>query len=117
MARLMLFLITYRESFSLGLFTGRALQHGAFCSFGWKTPQPCLRGSGSSSMPRPSFLFCQKLCVCALYGHSDSRNQEMAFSLPVCVAPTRPVHSRAASEMVLAGVQRVAANIEGSRYF
>lgn len=41
----------------------------------------------------------------------------MAFNLPVCVAPTWPVHSRAASEVVLAVVQRVAANTEGSRYF
>lgn len=66
--------------------------------------------------PCPGPAFCSaKNCV--FVPSKATVTARMAFSLPVCVAPTRPVHSRAASETVLAGIQRVAANIEGSRYF
>lgn len=41
MARLMLFLITCREFFCLGLFSRRALRCGTFCSPGWKKRSPC----------------------------------------------------------------------------
>lgn len=130
MARLMVFLIACREFFCLGLFSRRALRHGTFCSLAGKHRSPCCvvvvahpgiqtqpkfkssPGTSFSSLGLPEIVH-----LWPLMPHIDSKNWEIPCDALLCVAPTLPVHSLAASEMVLPLVQRLPANTEGSHYF
>lgn len=130
MARLMLFLITCREFFCLGLFSRRALRHGALAPLAGERRSPCcvvvvahpriqtqprlenFAGTAFSSLCLPDIV-----CLWLLMPHTDSKNWEVTCDALVCVAPTLPIHSLAASEVVHPLVQGVPANTGAATAF
>lgn len=112
--RLMLFLITCREFFCLGLFSRRALRHGTFCSLAGKHRGPCsgvvVAHPCIQTQPRlessPGTFF-SSLCLpeivhlWPLMPHIDSKNREIPCDMLACVAPVLTVHSLAASDTAL----------------
>lgn len=118
MPRLMLFLLTCREPFSLGPFSMRALQHSAFCCFGWQMlqPFPCCRGTCKASHPQPSLLCaCQKLSVCGLKGQTLTASVKREPALHSCVLHP-PCLSIPSLPLKWGSVQRETVNIEGSTF-
>lgn len=83
MARLMLFLITCREFFCLGLFSRRALQHGAFAPLAGKHRSPCWCGSGHSST-YPTTTQAWKLSRRGLLCSVSARNCVFVASRATC---------------------------------